>query len=111
MENACVVLTTLDDADRSRALAREIIGMRLAACVQLVERTQSFYRWEGATESAAETAMWIKTTEDRVNELREWLLARHPYHLPEFLVLPVLGGSAEYLNWLADSTRRDPPQP
>lgn len=108
MEKACVVLTTLDDADRSRALAREIIGMRLAACVQLVERTESFYCWEGATESAHETAMWIKTTEGRVNELREWLLAHHPYRVPEFLVLPVLGGSVDYLNWITQSTTPPP---
>jgi periplasmic divalent cation tolerance protein len=101
MENACVVVTALNDSERSRTLAREMIEMRLAACVQVLDGAQSFYRWQGAVEGATESILWIKTSADRVSELRDWLLAHHPYELPEFLVLPVLGGSAAYLRWLA----------
>ncbi len=107
METACVVMTALNDVEASRALAREMIEMRLAACVQVLEGVQSFYRWQGAVESAAESVLWIKTTESRVAELRNWLLARHPYQLPEFLVLPVVGGSAEYLRWLAANAQAE----
>jgi periplasmic divalent cation tolerance protein len=30
----------------------------------------------------------------------ERLMALHPYEVPEILVLPVLGGSASYLDWV-----------
>jgi len=31
----------------------------------------------------------------------------HPYEVPEFLVLPVSGGSVTYLEWIGASTRVD----
>jgi len=34
----------------------------------------------------------------------------HPYELPEFLVLPVAGGSEAYLKWITGSTT-DPDVP
>lgn len=81
-----------------------MIALRLAACVQIVGRVESVYRWQGAVETAQEYVLWIKTTQERVAALREWLLARHPYALPEFVVLPILNGSPDYLAWIAEST-------
>jgi periplasmic divalent cation tolerance protein len=50
-----------------------------------------------------EQQLFIKTTSDRVDALWEVLRSRHPYDVPEFLVLPVVGGSEEYTRWVAES--------
>jgi uncharacterized protein involved in tolerance to divalent cations len=39
-----------------------------------------------------------------VHDLEVRLKALHRYEIPEFLVIPVLDGSREYLSWIAAST-------
>ena len=39
----------------------------------------------------------------RVAELEKLVAKHHSYEAPEFMVLPVVGGSRKYLNWLAES--------
>ena len=40
----------------------------------------------------------------RVPALHDRLAQLHPYEVPEFLVLPVVGGSPEYLAWVRGQT-------
>ncbi|WP_145136326.1 divalent cation tolerance protein CutA [Roseomonas gilardii] len=46
-----------------------------------------------------------KTTRQRLSEAEALILRLHDYALPEILVLPVLGGSAAYLDWIDAGTR------
>lgn len=109
MTEIVVVLTTVADNEQAEVLARQLIDEHLAACVNLHSGMLSFYRWKGQVERDAERQMVIKTTRDRVAALERRLCELHGYELPEFLVLPVEGGSAEYLSWVADQCRADPP--
>ena len=105
MEEIVLVLTTFPDEFDAESLARELIEARLAACVSVLPPQTSTYRWEGAVETAREHQVVIKTISTRVGELMMTLRARHPYDLPEFLVLPVSGGDPTYLDWLRASSR------
>jgi periplasmic divalent cation tolerance protein len=98
-----LVLTTVGAAFDARALARELCDARLAACVNIVDRIQSVYRWEGKVEEDAEQLLLIKTSDERVEALREALFARHPYAVPEFVVLPIGATSDAYGAWLLQS--------
>lgn len=92
----------------SRALAvtlsRLTVESGLAACAQISGPVESVYRWQGAVESAKEWRLVIKTRARLLPALEALVLAHHPYDTPQFLVLPVLGGSAKYLDWLGEST-------
>ena len=95
-----LVLTTVGaDAD-ARVLARALVEARVAACVNIVERVHSTYRWEGRVEEDAEQLLIIKTSDERVPALREELFARHPYAVPEFVVVPIGETSEAYGAWL-----------
>ena len=98
-----VVLTTVGPDFDAGALARELVEARLAACVNIVERVRSVYRWEGSVTEDAEQLLIIKTADARVEALREELFRRHPYEVPEFVVLPMGGTSEAYGKWLIDS--------
>jgi periplasmic divalent cation tolerance protein len=104
MINAVLVLTTVGDNEQAEELARSLVEERLAACVNVHGAMASFYRWKGAVERDAERQLVIKTTRDRLAALEIRLKALHGYELPEFLVLPVEGGSAEYLAWVKQNT-------
>ena len=100
MTDVVLVLSTIPDDERAQTLARTLVEEKLAACVSVHAAMISVYRWNGEIESSAERQLVIKTTRARVAELESRLKALHPYELPEFLVVPVEGGSDEYLRWV-----------
>ena len=101
MPAAVVVLSTFPDEARAADIARALVEARLAACVNLVAGARSIYRWQGATEEAREVLAVIKTTSERLEALRARLIELHPYELPEVIAVPVVGGHAAYLDWIA----------
>ena len=103
MTDVVLVFSTVPDDERAETLARMLIDEKLAACVNLHSPMVSIYRWKGQVESAAERQLVIKTTRERVPALEARLKALHSYELPEFIVVPVEGGSEAYLSWVRGS--------
>ena len=100
---AVVVLTTVPVSFDARGLARQLVGERVAACVNIVERLTSIYRWKDAIEEEGEQLLIIKSASDRLEDLRENLLARHPYEVPEFIVISPADVAGTYLEWLVSA--------
>jgi periplasmic divalent cation tolerance protein len=94
----------------SNAEAERIGGMLvdrgLAACVNILPSMTSLYIWEGKRQRDTEAAMIIKTraalADTAVAEARKL----HPYTNPAFVVLPIEGGSADFLRWIAEQTAK-----
>lgn len=103
MREIVLALSTVPCDFDGRALARDLVKLRLAACVTIVPVVQSVYIWEGAVQESAEQQLIIKTTRDRVAALWPALKARHPYDVPEFVVLPISEGNPDYLRWVAEA--------
>jgi len=97
-----VVLVTAPDAETGAGLGRALVAERLVACVNLVPRVRSIYRWEGQVEEDEEVLLVLKTRADRLAALRERVVALHPYDVPEVVALPVVGGSDAYLDWVRE---------
>jgi len=99
----CLVLSTSPNLEVATALARRIVEAELAACVNVLPAMQSHYRWKGEMECESEHLLLIKTHEARLKELEFVIRELVPYETPEFLVLPVQGGSNDYLAWMRKS--------
>ena len=99
-----VVLVTCATLEEARKIARGVVEKRLAACVNIVTHAvESFYMWKGKLENSSEYLLIIKTSEERLAELQKEVLSLHSYDTPEFVVLPIVAGSDEYLAWLGES--------
>lgn len=99
-----LVLTTLPlDMDEG-AFARTLVDEGLAACVNIHAPMVSVYRWDEQVQEDGERQLTIKTTTARLDALLERIRALHPYDVPEFVVIPIVDGSGEYLEWLRGST-------
>jgi len=105
MTGFVIVLTTLPGEFDAETFASQVVAEQLAACVNILPPMRSVYRWKNAVERADERQLVIKTTTERVAALEARIRTLHPYDLPEFIVIPIVQGSAEYLSWLAESTR------
>ena len=88
----------------ARKIGRAAVEKRLAACANIVGHVESIYRWRGKVERAGEILVVIKTSATRVAELERYIKREHSYEVPEFVVLPVVAGSREYLRWLTENT-------
>jgi periplasmic divalent cation tolerance protein len=99
----CLVLTTVGADFDARALAHALVEGRVAACVNIVPAIHSVYRWEGRVMDDAEQLLIIKTSAERVEALRAALFERHPYDVPEFVVLTIDQTSEAYGAWLLKS--------
>lgn len=97
------VTCTVDSRETADALAVDLVRARLAACVQVIGPIASTYRWEGAVETAEEHLLLVKTTAGQFPRLRDELVARHPYDVPEILAMPVVDGHPAYLDWIAET--------
>ena len=97
-------MTTTNDAMEAERLAHQLVRQGLAACVQSASVT-SQYLWEGKLEHQAEFLLFIKTVASRYAQVEEFLRRTHSYSVPEIAMLPVAGGSDDYLSWLRRNSR------
>ena len=100
-----VVLCTCPTTTVAAEIATALIEQNLAACVNRVGNLKSWYRWEGQVRQDEEVLLIIKTTRPRLADVEKAVHALHPARVPEFIALPVVGGSAAYLQWLEESVR------
>jgi periplasmic divalent cation tolerance protein len=103
-DGACVVLTTCASGEEAGEIAKRLLDLRLAACVQELE-IKSRYWWQGRQVEAPERLLLVKTRRELYREVESAILEAHPYEVPEVLCLPAEAGFQGYLDWLLDSTR------
>ncbi len=100
MTDKIVVLTTCDSEKRAAQLARHLVEHRLSACVNILPKARSIYRWQEKIEDAAEWVLLIKSRRDLFGALRAEIQKIHTYEVPEVIALPIVDGSEAYLGWL-----------
>lgn len=83
-----------------------LVEEHLAACVNVLPPMTSTYSWKGSVEKSDERQVVIKTSSGRVRDLETRLKALHPYEVPEFVVIPIVEGSHDYLAWISENTRQ-----
>jgi periplasmic divalent cation tolerance protein len=101
MADVVLILTTVPEDFVMSGLAQTLVRDGHAACVSVLPPMESTYQWKGGVETTRERQVLIKTTADRVAAVEATITAAHPYDVPELLVLPVAGGGASYLAWIA----------
>ncbi|MBZ5606430.1 MAG: divalent-cation tolerance protein CutA [Acidobacteriia bacterium] len=100
MTDKIVILSTCETEEEARKIARHLVELKLAACVNIVPGARSIYRWKGAVEEASEFVLLIKSRRDLFPALRSELAKMHSYEVPEIIALPIVDGSEAYLGWL-----------
>lgn len=103
--NLVVAFSTAAAPEEARRIATALVDEQLAACVNIVDNIHSIYRWHGATESAAEALMLIKTRASLLPTIELRLRDLHSYEVPELVAVPIEQGAQPYLDWLLVSTR------
>jgi periplasmic divalent cation tolerance protein len=105
MTDKTLVLSTTESRDQARRIAEALVDRKLAACVNIIPKITSIYRWKDKVEEAEEWLLLIKTSRSAFERLRTALKELHPYELPECIAVAIDDGSEEYLNWISDAMK------
>jgi periplasmic divalent cation tolerance protein len=84
-------------------IAQALVSEQLAACVNLVTKVRSIYKWQGKIEHSRECLMLIKTSARKYVKLEGRVKQLHCYEVPEIIAAPLTSGSADYLKWISES--------
>ena len=101
---ACVVLVTTGSEAEAETIATALLEERLAACANILSPVRSVYRWQGKIVDDREWLLVIKTRAERFAAVEARVRALHSYEVPEVIGLPLLAGSADYLDWIVTET-------
>src|ERR1051326_5755137 len=107
MTNKRIVLSTVGSEEEARKIAHHLVEQQLAACVNIVPKIESVYRWQGKVESNRKYLLLIKTSSEKFPQVRDAMRELHSYELPECIALAVEDGSPEYLQWLEESLKKE----
>src|SRR6266699_1141422 len=101
MQEFIEVHSTTDSREEADKICAAVVNARLAACAQVSGPIRSTYWWQGKLERADEYFLMMKTTRDKFGELARVIRENHSYEVPDIVAVPILDGSAEYLEWIS----------
>lgn len=104
-----LIYGTFANAEEAARIGGDLVDARLAACVNILAPITSIYVWQGKRETATETPMLIKSVASHAERIIARVRALHSYDNPALLILPVDGGSADFLAWIAAETAPEAP--
>ena len=99
-----VIYTTMDNVQDARRLAHTLVDEQLVACVNIIPKIESVYRWKGKVEESEEVVLICKTIDPNVKKTIQRIKSLHKYEVPDIIVLPIIGGLKDYLDYIADET-------
>ncbi|OGB88599.1 dihydroorotate dehydrogenase [candidate division WOR-1 bacterium RIFCSPLOWO2_02_FULL_46_20] len=99
-----VYITTKDKAE-ARKIGRVLVESRLAACVNIIDKMESIYWWQGKIEQGNEAVLIAKTKEMLMPKLIAKVKALHSYECPCIVALPVSNGNKQFLEWIENETQ------
>jgi periplasmic divalent cation tolerance protein len=106
MERAVLVYTTWPSIVEAEAAGRNIVGKRLAACVNILPGMISHYWWQGKIEQAEEVVMLVKTRASLAEKVGVLVKELHTYTTPAIMVLPVESLDPAYHQWIVTESGR-----
>jgi len=101
-----VAIITAPGYDEAHKIAEALVCQGKAACVNIVPKASSIFRWRGKIEEAEESLLLVKTRAELFPEVVRVVKEIHSYEVPEIIALPVVDGDADYLAWLAKETEK-----
>ena len=105
MSDISVVLVTAGNSDEALTIARTLVEESLAACVQIIPRIRSVYRWKGEICDEEESLLIMKTPTQLFPLLQDRVRQLHSYEVPEIVAFPLSLGLPDYLNWVIENTQ------
>ena len=99
-----VIYSTFGKIQDARRIANTLVEEQLVACVNIIPKIESVYKWKDKIENDEEVVIIAKTVDANVKKTIQRIKQLHSYELPDIIVLPIIGGLKDYLDYIANET-------
>lgn len=100
-----VVTTFLPQLNKAKQIAKIILEKRLAACVNINNKIQSFFWWKNKISKEEEIELSFKTSYKKIQPLIKYIEKNHPYECPSVLVYEIKKTNKKYIQWVINETK------
>ena len=97
----CFVYITFKNEQEAQKIAASVVEKSLAACANIMPQITSLYRWQGATQSAAECAAVFKTESRLYDALQKEINRMHSYEVPCIAKINIEELNQSYGSWIS----------
>lgn len=99
-----LIYTTVPDKKEGREIAKALVEHKLAACVNILEKMESIFSWDGEMCEEKEYLLIIKTKKELFDGVKVAIQKLHSYTVPEVIAIPIIEADETYLKWIAHET-------
>ena len=100
LEKIVLIMTSVGTEQQAVEISEELIGRRLATCVNIVPCLRSIYRWKGKVCEDTEYLLLVKTPQRMFDRVSEAMREFHSYELPEILGFPITAAESNFHEWI-----------
>lgn len=100
-----VIYCTVPNRKEGQEIAKVLVEGGLAACVNIIDKIESIFSWDGQMCEEKEALLIIKTRKELFSKINHTIQKLHSYNVPEVISIPILEADETYLKWIAHETR------
>lgn len=100
-----VIYCTVPNKKEGKEIAKNLVHHHLVACVNIIDKVESVFSWDGELCEEKEAMLVIKTKKELFNKVNILIQKLHSYTVPEVIALPVIEADETYLKWIAHETK------
>lgn len=100
-----VIYCTVPNRKEGKELAKALVESELAACVNIIDKVESVFSWNGELCEEKEAMLMIKTKKELFTQVNHTIQKLHSYNVPEVIALPITEADETYLKWIDHETK------
>lgn len=100
-----VIYCSVPNRNEGKEIARALVESKAAACVNILDKMESIFSWDGEIMDEKEALLMIKTKREHFENVNRIIQKLHSYNVPEVIAVPILDADDTYLKWIAHETK------
>ena len=100
-----VIYCTVPNKNEGKDIARALVKHQIVACVNIIDKIESVFSWDGEMMEEKEALMIIKTKKELFADVNRVIQKLHSYNVPEVIAIPIIEADEIYLKWIDHEVR------
>ncbi len=99
-----VIYMTAPSSDDAVRIAKELLRLKLVACVNIMTEVNSLFVWQGDLAQEDEVAVIMKSRSDLVKNISDKIKELHPYQVPCITAMDIDYIEPDFARWIDENT-------